>query len=67
MRAHRKLGIYCPAEQLLTSQKSLNTTVLVGWLVNQSVGQSMDREMDRQTDSSLVSESFNLPVYLLVH
>ena len=46
MRANGKLGIYCPAEQLLTSQKSLNSTVSVGW----SMDREMDSQIDRQTD-----------------
>jgi hypothetical protein len=73
MRARSKLGIYCPAEQLLTSQKSLNSTVSVGWLVSHLVGRLMDREMDsqidrdRQTDSFLLSQSVKLSEYLLVN
>jgi hypothetical protein len=63
------LGIYCPAEQLLATQKSINSTVLVGWSVSHLVGQSMDNQIDRdrQTDSSLVSESVKLSEYLLVN
>jgi len=45
MRAHRKLGIYCPAEQLLTSQKSLNSTVSVGWC--RSVSRLVCRWLER--------------------